>query len=144
MSTSSPSHEAQPADSLTVSTTRVGRAVVAFVAGEADWATAERLRDALLATLSDGPSSLDVDLSDVTFCNLRGLDSLHAVVRSAQQAGVRVTLRGMSRQLSWLQRTFPGRLWESGSANDAGPATLRAVPGTPAEVEAQWDPPSMA
>jgi anti-anti-sigma regulatory factor len=119
MSVISPLSDERTAGWLEVSTARAGRDAVALVAGEADWDTAAQLRQALVGALADGPQSLIVDVTNLTFCNLRGLDSLHEAMQVARQAGVRVTLRGMSRQLAWLHHRFPGAYPEPDQTDDA-------------------------
>ena len=78
-----------------------GERVVAVVAGEADLATAPRLRTGLLDCLGYRPRSLVIDASDLTFCDLNGLDALVEAVVVAERAGVNVVIRP-SPHLSWL------------------------------------------
>jgi len=49
---------------------------------------------------------LILDLTDLEFCNLRGLRALLGVVETAQLGGVDVAMRGMSRQLSCLHHRY--------------------------------------
>lgn len=78
-----------------------GQQVVAVVAGEADLASASRLRDGLIDCLTYRPRSLVIDASDLTFCDLSGLDALVDAVAVAKRSGVSVTIRP-SAHLSWL------------------------------------------
>ena len=80
---------------------------VLVVVGEAALDTAERLRSQLIEMLPDKASSVIVDLGSLDFCDLHGLDALHDATQVAHDAGVALTLRGMSAQLSWLHRTYP-------------------------------------
>ena len=70
-----------------------GQQVVALVAGEADLASASRLLDGLVDCLVYRPRHLVVDATDLTFCDLHGLDALIAAVAVAERSGVRVTIR---------------------------------------------------
>lgn len=78
---------------------------VLVVLGEADIATAELLHDLVLQALPDPPRPVLLELGALTFCDSAGLDALRDVARSAQNAGVPLTMRGQSEQLRWLQRT---------------------------------------
>lgn len=78
-----------------------GPRVVAVVAGEADLATAPRLRNGLVDCLVYRPRSLVIDASDLTFCDLNGLDALVEAVVVVERAGVSVAIRP-SAHLSWL------------------------------------------
>lgn len=79
------------------------------VVGEADFATAPQLKDGLLQALASGRPAVVVDVAGLDFCDLAGLDALHAGLDAAQRAGVLMTVRGMSPQLAWLHATFPRR-----------------------------------
>lgn len=96
--------------SLTVSSSASGRYMSIAVAGEADWSTADLLEQQLVAALTPEVVSLALELGELTFCNLRGLGALHEAVEAARKAGIDVTVRGMSRQLSRLHAAFPDRL----------------------------------
>ncbi len=88
-----------------------------LVLGEADIATADQLRQALLEAVAGHPDTVNddevivaeviVDVAGLDFCGLAGLDALHAGLGAAQTAGVVMTVRGMSAQLTWLHATFP-------------------------------------
>ena len=120
---------------LSVSPCSAGPALVVVIGGEADWTTADQLREGLAAALAYGPRSLVLDLADLNFCNLQGLRALLAAVEVAERAGVDVTLHGMPPQLRWLYDRFRagrgtnGRQCPSGlpGAGSHGPA-LRSVP----------------
>lgn len=81
--------------------------MVVWVFGEGDLLTAELLHDELAELITRSPGPCTVDLSGLSFCDLRGLDALQAAGLSARDAGVVVTWRGASRLLSWLCHTFP-------------------------------------
>ena len=87
---------------LSVSPCSAGPRLVVAIDGEADWMTADQLREGLAAALAYGPRSIVLDLTDLTFCNLQGMRVLVASVETAERAGVDVILHGMSRQLRWL------------------------------------------
>ena len=78
-----------------------GQQVVVLVAGEADLSNAPRLRDGLVDCLVYRPRSLVVDATDLTFCDLSGLDALIDAAAVAERSGVSVTIRPSS-QLAWL------------------------------------------
>jgi anti-anti-sigma factor len=85
----------------------VGQEVVLVVAGEADISNARTLRDQLIEVSASGPQALVVDLVDLDFCDLSGLDALREAAAIAETSGVGITFRGMSRRLRWLDGTFP-------------------------------------
>ena len=91
---------------LSVSPCSAGPSLVVVIGGEADWMTADRLREGLIGALAYGPRSVVLDLTDLVFCDLQGLRALVAGVETAERAGVAVTLHGMSRQLTWLYDFF--------------------------------------
>lgn len=91
---------------LAVSPLFSGGTLVLFVAGEADWVTAPGLRSELIAALDESPEDVIVDVAGLTFCNSRGLDALHEAIEVLQQADARVRVRGMSRQLRWLEDRY--------------------------------------
>ncbi|MDX6227286.1 MAG: hypothetical protein QOI76_676 [Frankiales bacterium] len=74
------------------------------VVGEADFSTAVGLHRQLVDAMAGWPYTVVIDVSGLTFCGLA--DSLREaeLVGAADGRDVRVT--GMSRQLSWLRRTF--------------------------------------
>lgn len=129
-----------PPQWLSVSAVSSGPSLVVSVAGEADWVTSDQLRDQLMQTLAYGPRSVVLDLADLKFCNLRGLGALHEFCDVARQASVDVTVRGISRQLTWLIDTLRSVL--AGELRDhswARRPILRAVPETSTGVGGSWD-----
>lgn len=92
---------------LTVLSLRAAEQDVVVVVGEADLATAGKLRADLLGAVDTARGPVVVELGSLTFCDVRGLRALQEAERAAQAAGVGLTFRGMSRQLSWLYDTFP-------------------------------------
>lgn len=101
---------------LSVSPCSAGPGLVVVIGGEADWTTADQLREELAAALAYGPRSAVLDLTDLVFCNLRGLAALLEAVEVARRSGTDVTLRGMSRQLTWLHASLLSATGRSGAA----------------------------
>jgi anti-anti-sigma regulatory factor len=87
-----------------------GRQSVMVVAGEVDISNAGTLRERLVAASVSGSPPLVVDLVDLEFCDLNGLDAMREAAAIAETAGVGMTFRGMSRRLRWLDGTFPFRM----------------------------------
>ena len=114
---------------LMVMALRAAEQHVLVVVGEADLHTAGQLRDHLIDALGAQPPSVRVELAGLEFCDLAGLDALHDAARAAHAAGIALTFRGMSPQLSWLHRTFPPR---SPVPPSSTPGLDQPVPGTPA------------
>jgi anti-anti-sigma factor len=124
--------ESPPQEWLSVSAVSSGPGLVLAVAGEADWVTADHLRDQLTQALACGPRSVILDLTGLEFCNLRGLGALHDFCDVAEQASVDVTFRGMPRQLTWLIDTIQTCVL-AGERRDHGWAPrplLRPVPAS--------------
>jgi hypothetical protein len=88
----------------------VGPQVVLIVAGEADMSNAGALRAHLMEASVAGSPPVVVDLVDLEFCDLFGLDAMREAAAIAETAGVGMTFRGMSRRLIWLDGTFPFRM----------------------------------
>ena len=109
---------------LMVMPMRAAEQHVLVVVGEADMHTAEQLRTQLIGALGAEPPSVLVELGALDFCDLQGLDALHDAARAAHNAGIALTFRGMSRQLSWLHRTFP-------APDPPPPGLTQPVPATP-------------
>lgn len=86
-----------------------GPRTVVVVAGQADQATAARLHEELIDTVSCGTRSLVVDLTDLASCDPQGADALTRAVQVAEARGVAVTLRGQSAQVAQMLRTYPHR-----------------------------------
>ncbi|MEU9015036.1 STAS domain-containing protein [Streptomyces sp. NPDC048479] len=74
-------------------TTERGRATVAAI-GEIDFVASPHLGDALHAAVTDGVHRLDVDLSQVTFCDCSGLNVLLAARCRCGEAGVAFGVSG--------------------------------------------------
>ena len=84
-----------------------GQQTVMVVSGEADISNARALRDQLIEASVSGSPPLVVDVVDLEFCDLFGLDAMREAAAIAETAGVGMTFRGMSRRLRWLDGTFP-------------------------------------
>ena len=97
----SPASTSQP---LLVCTSTSGQRVVIAVSGEVDASSAASLRDQIVRTVTQRPASLVVDATDLSFCDLRGLDAIHDAMALAARSGVDLTLRPSS-QLTWLMAT---------------------------------------
>ncbi|AEW97817.1 MULTISPECIES: STAS domain-containing protein [Streptomycetaceae] len=81
-----------PSPPIIVRSTVADRAAVISVAGELDMETAPELRLAVSACLQQGPRSLSIDLSRVSFCDCSGLNALLRARRLTAEAGVRLRL----------------------------------------------------
>jgi anti-anti-sigma factor len=84
-----------------------GGQTVVVVSGEADVSNARALRDQLIEASVGESVPLVVDVVDLEFCDLFGLDALREAAAIAEASGVAMTFRGMSRRLRWLDGTFP-------------------------------------
>ena len=82
----------------THATRQNGTAVVA-VHGEIDLYTAPRLWDALDAAIAETPSELVIDLTDVTFLDSTGLNTLVRAHKRLQPISGSVVVRGASNQV---------------------------------------------
>ncbi|MER6960125.1 MULTISPECIES: STAS domain-containing protein [unclassified Streptomyces] len=69
-----------------------GTRALITLAGEIDLATAPLVRQALAECLPDGISSIDVDLTAVTFCDASGLNAFLMASRLATDAGMTLRL----------------------------------------------------
>src|SRR5687768_13226174 len=98
--------DGEPAGIVVLAFTNASTLVV-LVAGHADAHTAPVLRERLLQALVHRRDTLVIDVADLQFCDLRGLDALDDGVDAAEQAGMVVTFRGMWPRLAWLRATFP-------------------------------------
>jgi hypothetical protein len=105
-----PDPDSDDAKRLRVFPFPVGPQVVLVVAGEADMSNAGALRAQLLEASVAGSPPVVVDLVDLEFCDLFGLDAMREAAAIAETAGVGMTFRGMSRRLLWLDGTFPFRM----------------------------------
>lgn len=72
------------------------------LAGELDWDTGPYVSKAVAACLAEQPTTLRLELGDVSFCDCAGLDVLLRVRASALRAGVDFVVEGMGRQLTQL------------------------------------------
>ncbi|MEU9031849.1 STAS domain-containing protein [Streptomyces sp. NPDC048383] len=78
-----------------------GAARVTLV-GELDWDTAPYLRNAVVLCLAEEPTSVRVDLTDVSFCDCAGLGALLAARVSALRAGADFVVQGIGSQVALL------------------------------------------
>ncbi|MEU8959039.1 STAS domain-containing protein [Streptomyces sp. NPDC048518] len=78
-----------------------GAARVTLV-GELDLDAAPYVRDAVAACLVKRPTSLDLDLTGVSFCDCAGLNSLLVARNAVLWAGVGLRIEGVGEQLSRL------------------------------------------
>ncbi|MFD5718014.1 STAS domain-containing protein [Streptomyces sp. NPDC127036] len=86
-----------------------GRTIVR-VAGEVDYLTSPRLADELEDVLAAGAGWVDVEFTDVSFCDCAALGVLIRARQKAQAAGARLRLRGsfqpsVSRLLAVMELT---------------------------------------
>ena len=127
MTTDASSPASLPPGRLLVLPMPDGQQVVVLLAGEADIASASRLRDGIVDCLGYRPRSLVVDASDLTFCDLHGLDALWEAVAVAKRSGVSVDIR-CSSQLAWLMTTVQQSPQTSGQASHDPPACPLPLP----------------
>ncbi|MEV7401928.1 STAS domain-containing protein [Streptomyces sp. NPDC091267] len=104
----------------------VGRVALA---GELDLDTAPRVREAVTACLAKQPTSLHLDLADVTFCDCAGLSALLMARSTVLRAGVGLVVEGVGTQLARLLFLIgaEGILTGRDATADAEPA--RVLPG---------------
>jgi anti-anti-sigma factor len=76
------------------------------VAGELDAATAPRLQGELDTLLESGHRELDVDLDEVSFCDVAGLNVLLHARAAALAAGGRFSLHGNCPTLRMMLRVL--------------------------------------
>lgn len=76
-----------------------GEIIVLRVAGEVDLCTIPILAAALDASLDQGPAYLVVDLAQMTFCSVRGLDVLTQTGRIAAATATGYAVTGVSPQI---------------------------------------------
>ena len=84
-----------------------GTRLVLDVHGEADHFTAGQLLAELSSAVRAHLESVRVDLTDLSFCDLRGSDALHAFVDEAGSRGISVELHGMSALLELIYNAYP-------------------------------------
>ena len=101
--------QCRPQGALVVLPFLDGPRTVVVVAGTADVATAARLQEQLVENVRLGTRSLVVDLTDLAFCDPRGVDALTEAVQVAQARGVAVSLRGQSTQVAQMLQTHAHR-----------------------------------
>jgi anti-anti-sigma factor len=80
-------------------TVRENDVVLLEVRGEVDLDHAEELREAVLATFSEQPGEVRVDLSGVTFLNSSGIGALLAGTKEAETRGARFSVRNPQPQV---------------------------------------------
>lgn len=86
-----------------------GARTIVVIAGEADVSTASSLQHGVIGTLAYGGRHLVLDLTDLDFCDLHGVDALSAAMSEAEGRGMAVSMRGQSPQVARLLRTYAGR-----------------------------------
>ena len=86
-----------------------GPRLVIVLAGQADEDTSAQLRDQLGEAVSQAPQQLVVDVSDVAFLDLSGLDVLYEAARTAVNLGATVSVRGLSPLAWWVHGLVRGR-----------------------------------
>ena len=86
-----------------------GPRLVLVLAGEAGVTTSSQLKDQLSGAVNQAPQQLVIDVSDVAFVDLSGLDVLYEAVREAVALGARVDVRGLSPLVWWLHGLVRGR-----------------------------------
>jgi anti-anti-sigma factor len=74
-----------------------------IVSGELDLNTAPRLREAVHEALSEGPPTVHLDLSKVSFIDCAGLQALIICQRNARLRGGELLLRRTSAQVDRLR-----------------------------------------
>jgi anti-anti-sigma factor len=77
-----------------------GEVLVLRVAGEVDLLTIEVLQDVLTSSLARGPCHLVVDLAELTFCSVRGMNLLVQAGRTAAEQGTGYTVTAASHQVN--------------------------------------------
>ncbi|MGW1744339.1 STAS domain-containing protein [Streptomyces sp. NPDC002092] len=85
-----------------VTTTRVGRCLVASFDGEMDYLTGPMFRTEFFNLIDSGERFIVLDLAGVPFCDSAGLNTLLAARRRAHESGVRLALTSVQRQLRQL------------------------------------------
>ena len=95
-------------------------------AGELDIATVAGLQSALNALLDDGYCALGVDLAEVSFCDVAGLNMLLRARAAAVAAGGHLVVHGMCPTLRMmlrvlrLEHAFPADPPERGTRRGSG------------------------
>jgi anti-anti-sigma factor len=83
-----------PGGRLRISSTTVGDRMIVPVVGEVDELTSPQLRAELLAAVLSGARCVEVDFTQVSFCDCSGLTALLSARRQAQEAGIRFGVSG--------------------------------------------------
>jgi anti-sigma B factor antagonist len=95
---------------LRVTVRHAGDAVELVAAGDLDMATSALLPDTLLSVLEQAHREVRLDLSDVQFADLAGIDSLRRCQELARDRSCRCTIVRPSRQVRLvLELTDAGR-----------------------------------
>jgi anti-anti-sigma factor len=84
---------------LTFAVTGGGERTRLAVTGEIDLANRESLISTALGALEDTTSLLEIELSDVTFCDSSGVSGLIAIHRIAANEGKRMVITNPQRQV---------------------------------------------
>jgi anti-sigma B factor antagonist len=95
-------------------------------AGELDLATVPRLQAELDALLDDGYCQLDLDLDEVTFCDVAGLNLLLRVRHAAVAAGGHLAVHGRCPTLRMMLRVLGLERAFERTRRDGEPATEQA------------------
>jgi len=81
---------------LTVDVSYLDDHVIVQVRGELDISNAHDLRQAVATIELGGRQRVELDLSDLTFCDAGGITALLRVQRAVERAGGRLLVRGLS------------------------------------------------
>ena len=95
-----------PDEALAVHQSDVSGVRLLEVFGELDLATAPRLYAQLETLLGDGCRELDLDLEEVDFCDVAGLNMLLRTHAEAVRAGGRLVVRGSCPPLRLMLRVL--------------------------------------
>ncbi len=108
----------RPSDYLRVDERLGAGQLLLVVSGEADYYTADTLRDYLGRALTPAARSVVVDVSGLRFCDLSGLDALDGFCAEAVTRGLPVTMQGMSPLLTRLRDMFSASSGPSEASSD--------------------------
>lgn len=86
--------------SLTINTTAPEGARLVSVSGEVDVSNASELRDAIDAALSEGVSSVSVDISDVSYIDSTGIGVLVGAAHRAADEGIAFSVANPQRNVA--------------------------------------------
>jgi anti-anti-sigma factor len=88
----------------------LGVILVLRLAGEIDMATVAVVEQALITALHQQPDDLVVDLTQVSFCCVRGLGLFAAAARTTEESGIGYALSGLAPHLDRVATLlWPGR-----------------------------------